>query len=262
MNPDRFSRTFDVLDLLVLRPDGLRLTEISQTLGAPVSSTHNLLQTMVAAEVATVSDDLRYMIGPRIVRLGIRIINSIEVRSAARRHLEKLAQTVGNDVYLAVKSGNRVVYVDRFVGSQPVTVNIRLGESLALHATAVGKLFAALVPEMQKRVLTRPLPKATAYTITDAAELTKEFEKIRAEGSSVSQEESFEGIVGMAVPVYNDAGDLLAAIHVSALSAGLTEERVKHVIEEASTVARLIELDLGVHETSLAGKTRRSSGRG
>jgi DNA-binding IclR family transcriptional regulator len=261
MNPDRFSRTFDVLDLLVLRPDGLRLTEISQTLGAPVSSTHNLLQTMVAAEVATVSEDLRYMIGPRIVRLGIRIINSIEVRSTARRHLEKLAQTVGNDVYLAVKSGNRVVYVDRFVGSQPVTVNIRLGESLALHSTAVGKLFAATVPELQKRVLSRPLARSTAYTITDEADLTRELEKIRDQGFAISREESFDGIVGMAVPVYNDAGDLLAAIHVSSLSAGLSEERVRHVIEEASAVARLIELDLGVRERSVAGKARKPSGK-
>jgi DNA-binding IclR family transcriptional regulator len=260
MNPDRFSRTFDVLDLLVLRPDGLRLTEISQTLGAPVSSTHNLLQTMVAAEVATVSDDLRYMIGPRIVRLGIRIINSIEVRSAARRHLEKLAQTVGNDVYLAVQSGNRVVYVDRFVGSQPVTVNIRLGESLALHSTAVGKLFSAYVPELQKRVLSRPLPKSTAYTITDAGKLTLELEKIRADGFAISREESFDGIVGMAVPVHNDSGQPIAAIHVSALSAGLTDVRVKHVIQEASAVAGLIELDLGVHRGDDADKPRRKSG--
>jgi DNA-binding IclR family transcriptional regulator len=216
---------------------------------------------MVAAEVATVSDDLRYMIGPRIVRLGIRIINSIEVRSAARRHLEKLAQTVGNDVYLAVKSGNRVVYVDRFVGSQPVTVNIRLGESLALHSTAVGKLFAAYVPELQRRVLSRPLQRSTAHTITDPAELTRELDKIREEGFAVSQEESFDGICGMAVPVYDDAGQLLAAIHVSALAAGLTEARVKTVIEEATTVARLIELDLGVHERSDAIRVPRRNGK-
>jgi DNA-binding IclR family transcriptional regulator len=183
------------------------------------------------------------------------------VRSAARRHLEKLAQTVGNDVYLAVKSGNRVVYVDRFVGSQPVTVNIRLGESLALHSTAVGKLFAAYVPELQRRVLSRPLQRSTAHTITDPAELTRELDKIREEGFAVSQEESFDGICGMAVPVYDDAGQLLAAIHVSALAAGLTEARVKTVIEEATTVARLIELDLGVHERSDAIRVPRRNGK-
>ena len=155
MDPARFSRTFDVLDLLVARPDGLRLTEVSQALGTPVSSTHNLLQTMVAAEVAAVTEDLRYTIGARSVRLGIRIIDSLEVRGAARRHLERLAQAIGYDVYLAVGVGHRVVYVDRLVGTQPVTVNIRLGTALALHATAVGKLFAANVPVLRRRALSR-----------------------------------------------------------------------------------------------------------
>jgi DNA-binding IclR family transcriptional regulator len=246
VNPDRFARTFDVLDLLVLHPDGLRLSEVSQSLGAPVSSTHNLLQTMVAAEVASVTEDLRYTIGPRSVRLGVRIINSLGVRSAARRHLEKLAQTIGNDVYLAVKVGHRVVYVDRFVGTQPVTVNIRLGDALALHATAVGKLFSAYVPELRERVFSRRRQAWTVHTLTDSAALTEEFQKIRTQGFSISREEAIEGIFGIAVPVLDESHGLLAAIHVSALSAGLVDKRVTQVIQDVTAVARLIEIDMGV----------------
>ncbi|MGW4393568.1 helix-turn-helix domain-containing protein, partial [Streptomyces sp. NPDC004685] len=51
MNTDRFSRIFDVLDALAGQPEGMSLTEISQAVGAPVSSMHNLLQTMLAAEI-------------------------------------------------------------------------------------------------------------------------------------------------------------------------------------------------------------------
>ncbi|MFF1257570.1 helix-turn-helix domain-containing protein [Streptomyces sp. NPDC058321] len=41
MNTDRSSRTFDVLEALAGQPEGMSLTEISQAVGAPVSSTHN-----------------------------------------------------------------------------------------------------------------------------------------------------------------------------------------------------------------------------
>ena len=67
---DRFSRVFDVLELLVGHPGGMTLTAISTRLGLPASSTHNLLQRMVASEVVVVTEGLRYSIGARTVRLG------------------------------------------------------------------------------------------------------------------------------------------------------------------------------------------------
>jgi DNA-binding IclR family transcriptional regulator len=118
---DRYSRTFDVLELLVSRPDGMTVTEISKRLELPISSSHNLLQRMVTAEVATVTEGLRYSVGPRAVRLGIRIVDGVEVRALSRRHLQELARQTGEDIYLAVPLGRRVAYVDRFMGSRPVS---------------------------------------------------------------------------------------------------------------------------------------------
>jgi DNA-binding IclR family transcriptional regulator len=246
MNPERFARIFDVLDILVPAPEGLRLTEISHALRAPVSSTHNLLQTMLAAEVLEVSEDLRYTVGPRAIRISVRIVNSLDVRTAGRRHLESLAKRLGNDVYLAMRVGDRVVYVDRFRGSEPVSVNIRLGDSLALHATAVGKLFAAYEPDLRTIVLRRSRRALTAATITATDELQEEFEQIRRSGVSVSREEAYEGIVGIAAPVRDVSGRLAAAVHLSALRAGLSEDREQAFIEQTTAAAVAIETDLGV----------------
>jgi DNA-binding IclR family transcriptional regulator len=257
MNPERYVRTFDVLDLLVLHPEGLRLSEVSQALGAPLSSTHNLLQTMTASEVATVTDDLRYTIGPRCVRLGMRIINSLGVRSIAHRHLEKLARTVSNDVYLAVRGGQRVFPVDRFAGPQPVTVNIRLGDALALHATAAGKLFSAYHPELRKRLLAKPRRAFTANTITTQDALVVELDGVLERGYAVSREEALAGVVGMAVPVFDADAEVIAAIHVSALSAGMPESRIVQVISEASVVAGMIEMELGTRPSGRSALSHR-----
>lgn len=242
---DRYSRTFDVLDLLVGRSDGMTVTEISKRLGLPISSSHNLLQRMAAVEVVNVTDDLRYSIGPRAVRLGIRIVDSLEVRETARRHLQELARSTGEDIYLAVRLGRRVAYVDRVAGSRPVTVDIRLGQTLFLHATSVGKLFSAFDDTLRRRLFAEPRPALTEHTLVEPAALEAELAGIRERSFAVSREEAITGIVGLAVPIHDAYGDLAAAIHISALRARITPEVERGLLVAASATAAAVERELG-----------------
>jgi DNA-binding IclR family transcriptional regulator len=245
LGKDRYARTFDVLELLVGHPAGMTVTEISKRLGLPISSCHNLLQRMVATEVVNLTDELRYSLGARAVRLGIRIVDGLEVRAIARRHLVELARTTGEDVYLAVKLGRRVTYVDRVPGSRPVTVEIRLGQSLYLHATSVGKLFAAYEDQLRRRMLSGARPVLTEHTVTDAAQLERELDRIGEQGFAVSREEAVDGVVGLAVPICDAGGNLVAAIHISALRAQVTPEQERGLLEAAAATAAAVERELG-----------------
>ena len=238
-------RTFDVLGLLVKNKDGLRLTEIKRLLGLPVSSVHNMLQTMVASEVLTVSEDLLYSIGPRAVGIALLIVNSLDVRTLARRHLQDLAKAIGDDVYLGMSLGQRVFYADRSIGTQRISLDIRLGESLSLHSTATGKLFAAYDPRLASCALARPLRKMTASTITDAHELESEFARIRARGYAKSDQEAVAGIVGYAVPIHQAADLLAAAIHVSVIGGRATRSHERKLIDAARDCAAQVERSLG-----------------
>lgn len=253
---DRFSRIFDVLELLVGHSRGLTLTEIVNHLGLPTSSAHNLLQRMVAAEVVTQTDDLRYGIGARAVRLGIRIVGELDVKVAARRALEDLARETGEDVYLAMRIGNRVAYVDRVEGNRMVSVDIRLGQTLYLHATSVGKLFAAHTPQLQRQLFTSERPRLTVHTLVDEDELEREFDRVRKLGYAVSREEAIPGIVGLAVPVYDADSELVAALHVSALSAQLTRARERKLIGLATAAAAQIERELGRLQEAASRRAR------
>lgn len=242
---DRYARTFDVLELLVGRADGMTVTEISKGLGLPISSSHNLLQRMVSSEVVNVTADLRYSLGPRAVRLGIRIVDGLEVRAVARRHLQDLTRATGEDVYLAVRLGQRVSYIDRVAGTRPVTVDIRLGQSLFLHATSVGKLFAANESGLRKRLFSESRPVLTEHTLVEPAELERELERIRTQDHAVSREEAIIGVVGLAVPVRDAYGAMVAAIHISALRAQLTAELEESLLAAARRAAAAMERELG-----------------
>jgi DNA-binding IclR family transcriptional regulator len=255
---ERFSRAFDVLELLVGHGGGLTLTEIAKRLSLPASSTHNLLQRMAANNLVVVTDDLRYSLGSRAVRLGIRIVDGVDVRALARRPMQELARETGDDIYLAVRMGNRVFYVDKVAGTRPITVDIRLGQPLYLHATAVGKLFAANNKQLYRRLLAEERPQLTAHTLTTVEALDAEFERIRADEYSVSREEAILGIVGMAYPIRDAYGELAAAIHVSAPLLQIDEQHERVLLDAAREAARAIERDLGRMDTTETRTVRRA----
>ncbi len=257
MRPDRYLRTFDVLNLLVQHKDGLRLTEIKEALDLPVSSVHNMLQTMVSAEVATVSEDLRYSVGPRAVALALRTLQSLDIRTIARRYLQELVKEIGDDVYLAMLVGKRVMYADRSLGTQRISLDIRLGESLFLHSTATGKLFAAYNTKLGAQALAGRLPKVTPTTITDPQELEREFKRIRSLGYAKSSEESVEGIVGYAVPIQDASGGIAAAIHASVLSKRATRLHERKLLGAMRECALQVERQLGNFDAANAARADR-----
>lgn len=261
MSPERYLRTFDVLDLLVRHKEGLRLTEIKEALDLPVSSVHNMLQTMVRAEVAAVTEDLRYQVGPRAVALALATVHSIDLRAIARRPIHDLASEVGDDIYLALQVGSRVIYADRAMGNNRISLDIRLGEALYLHSTATGKLFAANDPRLAARALGGRLPKLTASTITNPNDLQREYEHIRKVDYSCSREESVDGIVGYAVPIRNADGTLAGALHASVISKLATRAHERKLLAAARECAAQIERQIGhVRAGSVASQQRAAGG--
>ncbi len=253
MSPERYLRTFDILKLLAERGVPLRLTEIKLALDLPVSSLHNILKTMVSAEVLTVDDELRYALGPRTVSLALRTVQSLDLRTLARKPLQDLAREVGDDVYLGMRVGRRVIYADRVLGNQRISLDIRLGEPLMLHCTATGKLFAAFDEALAAQVLAGKLPRLTASTLTDPRKLQKEFARIREAGHSRSDQEAMDGVVGYAVPIRDGTGSVVAAVHVSVLATRATPAHERAMLPAARACALQIEKQLG-HES---GGTRR-----
>ncbi|MEI8056537.1 MAG: IclR family transcriptional regulator [Actinomycetes bacterium] len=208
----------DVLELVLERSSAsLRLSDISADLASPLSSTHDLLKSMAAAGLLRVEADRTYRIGPRFIQLAVSTTRSLDVWVLAHEHLEALAADLGHDVYLAVRLGDEVIYVDRIPGRGRATVHIRLGDPIPLHASAAGKLYCAFSPDLERQTLDADLASLTSRTITLPRLLADEFVRIRGGEFSISREETITGIIGAAVPVWASPGELLAAVHVSGL---------------------------------------------
>jgi DNA-binding IclR family transcriptional regulator len=245
---DKVSRLVEILDLLLQAPGhSATLSEIVSNTDAPLSSTHDLLRSMVASGLVDVDAAKRYRGGPVLLRLGLAAIDQVDVVATARPHLDQLVRSVSHDAYLAVRAGDSVSYVARRAGTYRAGLDIKLGEPVPLHASAVGKLFAALQPDLESWVLSRPLPQLTAHTITDHARLAEEFREIRERGTALSLEGTISGIIGFAAPVYDASGRLVAAVHVSAFKDNLADDDIPRIDLATRACADDVQHSLNAH---------------
>jgi DNA-binding IclR family transcriptional regulator len=236
--PTRISRIFDALQCLERASNGLTLSQLAEQLKIAPSSAHDLLSALTAADVVAEHGDRRYTLGPRAINLALSIVGSLEPIRLADPDAQHLCERTGEDVLLAVRSGDEVVYAIKHNGTTPLKVDVRLGSPRPLHATSVGKLFVAHDEELYK-VLARAksLPRLTPDTITDRRELERELETTRRNSFAVSSGEAIAGVLGFAAPVFGADGSLVVAVHVSLPTQRATPDHLRTLIAETALCA-------------------------
>jgi IclR family acetate operon transcriptional repressor len=244
--PSKVDRLVEVLDYVLSQPgQSATLSEIAVAVGNPLSSSHDLLRAMVAAGLLEVDAAKRYRTGPVLLRLAVSAIDQVDLVSTSRTCLERLVEEISHDAYLAIRAGDTVSYVARVAGRHRAGLDIKLGEPVPLHSSAVGKLYAALHPDLERLVLRRKLRPLTPHTITDPERLAGEFALIRERDVALSLEETISGIVGFGAPVRDGDGRVVAAVHLSAFKDNLGEKDIPRIAHAAERCAAEISAALG-----------------
>jgi DNA-binding IclR family transcriptional regulator len=251
VNAARLDRALSVLGNLAQHHEGRSLSNLAKDLELPMSSTHDLMQALVEIGAVRLAGPRMYALGPRAVSVGLLIADSIELREVARPHLRELASEVEENVYLAVRTGDDVVYADRYEGSQSLSVVMKLGACRPLHSSAVGKLLAAFNPDLESKVLASPrLEPFTPLTLINRDALRAEYAAVRGRGYSVTDGESVEGIIGVATPIVDADGIVAAAVHI-ATPRGRLADRLPMVVAAMSAAGAAISVQLGAPSDSV-----------
>lgn len=232
MKPTKTERAFDIIEYLAARPEGERLSTVAADLGLPLSSAHDIMQRLMECDILRADADLNYTVGRRVHALALNVSRGNGLQAVVRPLLEELLRMVGDDIYLATRIERDVTYVEHLKSTHTVNVDVPLGIPLYLHSTAVGKLFMAFDEDLEQWIAERrTLRRLTPHTITDRKRLAAEMKQIRSRKYSVSSEESVEGIIGLAVPIFSPEGRIIYALHVSAPTTRMRTERVSKVLE-------------------------------
>jgi len=205
-----------ILDVVAESPEAATLTSIAQRLGRPRSSTHRLLSELVQLGLLLRVGPANYAPGPRLARWGEAAGGFSDIVRLSKSAMVRLRDEVNYELRHFTE----------------------VGKPLPLSVGASGKVLLAFADQATqaqelRRVAREPLtPRAPT-----ADELVVQLEQIRLTGWSTSFGEREEGLAAAAVPIWNQAGAVNAALSISGPTARLTAERLEGLRKDLSAAA-------------------------
>lgn len=225
-------RSIRLLGLLAEAGRTLTLTELASGLGLAKSSTANLCLSLEAGRMIE-RVPLGYRLGIRTAELGGAFAAQFNQVREFYAVCEGSPVLQSELVQVAVLDDADALYLARYEGSRSVRLGTPLGSRLPAALSATGRaLLMTRADDDVRSLLSREgsVPKLTERSTVDVDAVLAKLAAARERGWAVDEEESFRGIVGVAVPLEGWApGDPQLALGVGIPAADAAAERVARV---------------------------------
>lgn len=251
------NKALDILELIADNgATGVR--ELAQMAGLPPSTTHRIVASLVGRGYLTADDRTRrYMLSPKLLILGDKAKQQIDIVSIARPFLEQLMEETRENTNLCVRNGHHVIYVDH-VRSPDHNLRIftKLGGSAPLYASGVGKVFLSFFSsaELDAYLDDVRLEPFTPATLTTIEAMKDEMKQIREAGFAVDNQEKEMGVRCVAAPVLDHGGRIRAAISVSGPVQRIAMKRLPALSRLVVEIAGRISISLGYDQDTTVSR--------
>jgi DNA-binding IclR family transcriptional regulator len=234
-------RCIDIIDVLSSRRTSMSLSELSRAVDTPKSTTLTIVRTLVHRGLLSFDLETKhYQIGLGFSRYMSERPRRVDLISLATPFLEVLARDTLETATIAMREGDKIYNVCRFVGPQPLQLIVPIGLPRSLHTTAGGKVFLAWLPRAERMayVDSRPLERITPRTVTDPALLHRRLDACKRDGYSVNRGETQPELFGIAAPILGRDAEIVATVNLSGPLFRLQRGQTKYVaaVRKAATL--------------------------
>jgi DNA-binding IclR family transcriptional regulator len=223
------------------------VTELARRLGLHKSTASRLLATLQKRGLVEQDDESgKYRLGLAVIRLAEHAERTLDLRAIAMPDLERLARLTHETTGLGVLDGDQLLTVAQADGPNLIAVADWTGRRTPLHCVASGKVLLASLAEREVLAISkRGLAPYTDRTLTALEPLLEELARVRRRGYATGIGEYEPGLNGVAAPVHDARGAVIAAVNVWGPSFRLTAQRIPELAEQARETARAISVRLG-----------------
>ena len=192
-----------------------------------------------------------YSLGSRLFELGSIVFHSFSLRKKAAPFLDQLHLKFGQTLFLAVLDQEHLIYIDKREDRRhPLTFTSKIGTRRPPYWGMLGPMLMACLPdsEIERLLEKNPLTATTKKSITKKEEFKKWLDRIREEGVAVDEERTFEGITGVAAPIRDFTGKVIASIGICFISSTVDTKGLKRIIKETIRTGLNISRGIGYRE--------------
>lgn len=217
-------------------------SEIGRRADLPSSSAHRIVNELVDAGLLERDDARRVRIGMKLWELATRSSHALHLRQAALPYMDRVQARVREHTQLAILEQDEALFVERLSSPDSGSNVTRVAGRLPLHASSSGLVLLAFADaELQERVLSAPLQPLTHATLSNPTAVRRKLAEVRTLGHAIAPGYIEDVATGIAVPVRDETGRVIAALSVVLPRDTETEG----AIVELHSAARDIERSLG-----------------
>ena len=182
-----------------------------------------------------------YSLGHKIFEFGDKSDFLKSLTTLCFDYIKDLSLITHHITYLAVLEGPHIVYCDKVDpsgDSAPRAFRMRLDA----HSCALGKAILAYKTrdELKEIYKSYSLHKHTKNTITTLDKLMIDLQRVRKNGYSLNEAETFDYVYGIGAPIIGTQNRAIAAISISGTKGSINIRSITTLSKEVTRTARLI----------------------
>ena len=256
-------RVFQILDLLAETKSELGATELAQRLQLHKSTVHRLLVTLERHRFLQKNpDNAKYGLGWRLFELGALAVSRVDLLGMARPHLEALVKQTGETAHLGVVAGGELISIASVETNRSLRLPGTVGRRSPLYCSSQGKSILAFSNEAAAAAMIRGIQFKgyTRNTITSAARLMLELDRVRKCGYALDNEEFEDDLRCIGAPVFNHEGQVVAAMSIAGPAYRLGNREIPRLATDVVLASKELSAAMG-YSNQLRDAARRKPRR-
>lgn len=233
-------RALNILEHVASFNGGIRLSNLAQNIGLPVSTVHRLLTTLEERQFVQVDRITgKWTVGETSHTIGSAFAQHENLKALARPFLNRLRDETretanlgyvrdGETVTLAQAESREIMRAISPPGGRVPILNSGMGKALVAHWPAEE------IDLLIERSGLRPL---TSKSLPSKECVVEDLKLARIRGYAVDDEEYVVGMRCVAAPIWTSSGEPTYAMSISGLAARVTRNRVHEVAKLVSNMA-------------------------
>ena len=251
-NITALQRGLRLLQLFSESPHGFTAKQVSERSRLPASTVHRFLANLETLGFLNCSGDGVYHLGITCFAIGQAALGQLDIRRVSLPYLQELNRQTRETIHLTVLHGLSAVYVEKLDSPEHLRIHSRIGATVPLYCTAVGKVMLAYMSDEERKTILPQLvlKRLTPNTAGSLQELEAELYRVRKNGYACDLEEHELHIRCVAAPIWDHAGVVNASLSITAPMVRMAVTRLRELARLIQVAGLQISRELGYQTTS------------
>jgi len=241
-----FAKGMRVLELLSDN-EALTVTQVAKLMDINRASSHRFLSTLREIGYVEKDDSSRYYLTPKVIELGMKVLDRFEIRKIAHPFLQEVAAKFNETINLGYFNGEEVLTIDKIDSTEILRMDTGIGGREPAYCTSLGKAILAFLPDtlLEAYLQAMQLTAFTPNTVIAKDKLKEELMHIKENGYAIDDEELSVGLRCVGAPLFNHKGQALYAISISGPSIRMGSKRMEEMQRELKKICNNLSGKMG-----------------